>query len=1151
MSSPRNIPRFGFVFAPAVLLAALGLTIHAQPPEPGKPPDTRPGPKDPPAVKLPDGTFLWLGTPPDGNGERVTLTAQELQKLLDQVDQLKKQLAARKATTPSGCAVSGKIQKRGEQPVAVLKLTCTFRTTLPQSAVLLGGRKGFLVKASLDNNQLPVIETTEDGFVALIEAPGNHSLTLELEVPVTARGAKPELGFELGLPRAAITTLLFEPPGPDVSRVNLTTRTLDSSRPLRPPEVRRVPALEIAQLTATPEHEAGYPLGPVDSLELTWEPTAVSTQSAEQVQSAELNITVLLTEGVVETTAKIALRGPAREWRLVAPPLADLSVDRAPGTNDSGPTLPPSIARPIDHNKPVWKIDFPTGVSAADWIVTVVTRQPRPKPEDVKHRGPFPVGPFTVLDVMRQTGTVRVTTVANTRLVFKHGPDLRRDVLPGPPEEDVPTASFRLTTGPTGTVPLNNPPALLTVQAMPLTGSLRVKPVYRLTQTDTGWRVRAELKITPVHTEVDAVTIEIPAEWRGLEASPPELVDGIQPGTLGGFWQTAPLRLAGAQRTPVVVRLSDGHRQPFDLVLTASVPFPPGATEASVPFPRFPGAFEPETTVTATVTEGLEVRGEARGWDGDFIATSGTPLVPVNGASGKGTKAVTVVTAKSDIGISRVLLGWNPHRPDMTAELRADVTVLDRQVAVNQVIRLRSPDGFPRGVRLRGPNAAGLKSQPPLDSLGPGEWGLGPLAEAKEVTITLNYAIHTGRAADEHGPWRVPLTLIWPVGPPRTEATIRVWSNTVIPRTLTNLSSNWRELPIEPVADRNALPAIVLAANGGEVPLVLEAHEVVAPSAVTAWVDRSLIQTWATDSATTSYRARFRLRQWLTPAIEVRLPGPLVGASPEFFRDDEKVEALPLGEPGRFRIPLPEARPERTTAIEVRYQMTATRSMFGETTYFPPQLPTAAFVGPVRWQVTVTSGAVPLLTGGATAELVWRGGRGRLAPAASSADELERWFRAGTELGDEPDNVAGESLTAFQSVPAAMTVYRVPRVGLVIVASVTAFVLILAQSRLRAGAVGLVMALLGCAIALVAVFFPQPTAQIAAAAQPGVAVALLVLLIQIATYWHYRRRVTHLPGFARGRAEPVAAPSPVPSSARNRPSAAGAPGTTPVPAAGS
>src|SRR5215471_3127646 len=166
MPAPRRrpIPRL-FALA-ALLLGTLALSAQQPAADPLKKPDA---PKVEPAkdakpllVKLPDGTFLWLGGASDS--ERVTLTPQEFQKLLDRVDALKKELAARKPAPPSGCAIRGTIQKRGEQLVAALKLTYSFRTTQPNTAVSLGGRRAFLVNAALDGAKLPVLDTADDGF---------------------------------------------------------------------------------------------------------------------------------------------------------------------------------------------------------------------------------------------------------------------------------------------------------------------------------------------------------------------------------------------------------------------------------------------------------------------------------------------------------------------------------------------------------------------------------------------------------------------------------------------------------------------------------------------------------------------------------------------------------------------------------------------------------------------------------------------------------------------------------------------------------------------------------------------------------------------------------------------------------------------------
>ena len=984
----RNHSRLRFALVPAVFFAAaLGLAVQAQQPDSSKKPGdskTAPPPKELPGIRLPDGTFLWFGH--GDSDERVSLTPQELQKLQDQIDQLKKQLAARKATSPSGCAIRGRVEKRGEQLVAVLKLTLTFRTTAPQTPVALGGRKAFLVAAALDGNKLPILDTVDDGFAAVIETAGDHTLTLDLEAPVTSRGAKPELGFEIGLPKSAITTLLFDPPGADVKRVNLTTRTPDPAQPMRPAEARRVPALDAKQLAARPGLENGYPLGPVESVEVTWDPPAAATLPADQVQSAEYDIAVLLTEGVVETTAKIKLHGPAREWKVVAPATASVSADRASGAADIGPAQTPTLTKPTSANKLEWKIEFPAGSSPADWVITAVTRQARPKTDDPKHRGPFAIGPFAVLDVLRQTGTVRVTAGPHTRFVFKHGPDLRRSDAPGSPEEDVSSAFFRLTTGPTGGTAVNTP--LLTVEAWRLLGRVAVKPTYKLTLTDAGWKVRAEVKVSPIGTEIDALAVDIPADWRGLEASPAELVEAIQPGTSSeAFWMSVGRHLSGEARLPILVRFAAGHKQPFDLILTATVPIEPGATEVSVPLPRFPGASEREAAIMATVPDGLEVRGEARGWEGERASRWGSALTPASAPGGKSGKAVTAVTGRSDSGIARATLLWQTHRPDLTTDVRADVALYDRQLVVQQVVRLRSTDGLPRSIRFHGPpTAAGVKvqaAQSPLEPLGPGEWNLTVPVDAKEFTLTVSFAIPLPpHAPEEHDPWTVPVGLLWPTNATRSETTVRVWSNTASSRVINYRSPGWRELPIEPVADRDALPVLALAATGSETPLVLEASEVGDASAVAVWVDRGLIQAWSTEDGATRYRARFLLRRWLAPSVELRLPSPLTGPTPEFLRDGLKIEAVPGTEADGerlFRVPLPEPRPGRTAIVEVRYQLPASRGR--EYAYQPPRLPSR---GVCRSSAMAGNGRTRLRA----AAHEWREPRDALAVA-------QRWRRAG------------------------------------------------------------------------------------------------------------------------------------------------------------
>jgi hypothetical protein len=1140
MPARHRRPAARFAVAPAVILcAAVALAQPPDPPaRPADPPTKAPAPKEakdkeppkapqvppPTGIKLPDGTFLWTGPgTTGGDGERVILTPEELQKLLDQVEQLKKQLAARKPIAPSGCAIRGKVEKRGESVVAALKVTYTFRTTAPNTAVSLGCRRAFLASATLDGNKLPVLDSGDDGLAALVETPGDHTLTVELEAPVTGRGTKTEIGFELGLPRAAITSLLLDLP-PDVKRVTLSTRTPDPTQPLKPAEVRRVPALDVKELAARPGQESGYLLGPVDQVEVTWEPAAAPP--ADVGQSADVEVVTVLTEGLVETTAKFRLRGSSREWRIVSP--AEPVPERA-GGSDLLPLLPPSVGKPTDPAKRVWKVTLPVGVAPADWVFTAVVRQERPKTGDAKHKGPFAVGPFSVPGITRQTGSVRITAAANTRLTFAHGPDLRRAEPTAPAEDDVTAAFFRLAPGPTTPAPQSEP--LLRVTAEPMKGTVRIRPTYKLRLTEGGWQVRAELQVTPIRRDVEAIAIEVPASWpRAILAEPAKLVEGVHQDDLNpdAQWRTVTVRLAAAQKLP------------FDLVLTTTLGVPPLARDATIPLIRFPDGVEAETGITATVPPGLEVRGAAREWEANQSAGWAQPLAPVPGPDGKPPKAATAVQGKFDLGLARVDLSWQPYRPELTADVRAELTVTEQQVLVTQQVKLRSPDGFPKSVRFRGP--PGLTGAS-LEPVGAGEWSFTPPADAREVTVPLTYAVALPRSPGR-GPWKVAVGLLWPGGATRTETVVRVWTSAGSGRVVTVEPGPWRELPPEPVPDRDSLPTVTLAGSGVDLPLTLESREAAEPTGVAVWADRGLIQVWTADDGTIACRARFLLKRWLSNTIELRLPGPAFGpAAPEVFLDDppRKVDAVfgpdPAGGPDRLvQVNLPASRPGRTIVLEVRYQLAAGRP--GDGSLYPAPRPKAAFTGPVRWQIAILPGTTPLVFGdGLTTEQRWRFRSGMFVPGpATTTDELERWFRSGTEPdgngGADPwQGGTGDPLVLRQTGHGPARVYRVPTVGLIVAASAVVLLIGLVVSRLRGAIAGPLVAVLAGGAAVGAVLFPQPASQVAAAAEPGLAVLVLVLVLQAAGRWYYRKRVTYLPGFTRTRPEPQLPPS-APSSAQ-------------------
>jgi hypothetical protein len=1125
----------------AVLLSSMPLDAQMPPdgkkaPAPPKdPPTAKETPKSPGMIRLADGTYLWTGptAPPGDPGERVLVTQAELQKLADQAEQLKKQLAARRPTPPSGCALAGKVERRGDTSVAVFKATYSFRTTAPNAAVALGGRRGFLVAAALDGNKLPILDTGEDGFAAMIESPGDHKLTLDLETPVGTRGTKNEVGFELGLPRAPITTLALTLPGADVKRVNLATRTPDPAQPARPAETRRLPPIDVKQLAPRPEG-GGYPLGPVDLLEVAWEPPPTAAPTSEQVRSAAFEILCDVRDTYIETTARVRFHGPGADWRLSVPGSAMVTVEAVDPAKTVG--RPASAAREPDPNRPVWKIDVPDG-STADWVVVATVRQLRPKMSDTKHKGPFPVGPFAVLGVARQTGTVRVVGPANAHTLFRfaHGPDLRRE--PPPADTAGTTASFQWTTGPVGSAPPAGP-LLIIVEATQQTAKVLVRPIYRLSLNELGWRVRADIQVTPIRTELTAVTVEVPAEWQSLEASPPDTVEGVQVGKTEGGRQT------------VVIRLAAVKKQSFPLTLEASVPVSPTARSAAVPLLRFPRSAERDAEITVAVPDGQEVRGSAREWDGEQPAGWGQPLAAPSGADGRPPRGPTAISGRFDHGLARADLSWHAHQPEITAEVRAELHVQDRTVRVSETLTLKSADGFGRPVRIRVPG--GVSPPPGLEPHGPGEWQLPALtdtkADVKEQTLRFVYSVaRPARVPEDRGPWKVPVGLCWPVGTTRTDATVRVVSHLDRNLAVGTDPAVWRELPPESAADPDALPAVTLAGSGADLPLILEVKPV--PGADAVRVERALVQSWAREDGVTEYLARFRLAGWLAGSIDVRLPGPLAGTNPDFRVDAERPPGLTQvpdpDDAGRkvYRVPLPPDR--RAAVLEVRYSVASSRQPGGESVFVPPQLLGAGYARTVRWQVNLPGGSLPLVVGAAV-ESRWRWRFGMFAPAAGRTDGyLERWFQVGSRADDEPGADEPGDATAVivgQASPEPLRVYRVSAVWFMVLCSVGVLLLGLIVTRLPAVAVGPVVLVLLAAAACAVVLVPHPAAQAAGAGQFGLAALVATLAVQAGVRWVYRRRVTHLPGFTRTRPEPATAAAGA-SSARGRPSINGSTGS--------
>lgn len=1071
------------------------------------------------AIRLPDGTWLWIGN--DGNHDRISIPWKDYLKLLAERDQLRKQSQSRKPITPSLCAIRVRIEKRGEQWVAVVRISNSFRTTASQTSVLLGGRKGLLTAATLDGGRLPILDNNEEGYLATVETAGEHTIVLDLETPITSRGNKGEVGFELGLPRAAITTLQIEPTGSDISRINLVTRWSDPSQPNRTPEVRRLSGLDIRQFGSTPGKSGGYPLGPVESLEVTWDPPARSP-AADRVQTAEWDITVTFSEATVETIAKVTLRGTVRQWRIVTPGNALVHAERPPGFAEIGPGLPPTIQR--SGNKGEWLVEFPPNSTSSDWVVVASVQTMRPRPDEPGHRGSFAIGPFAALNVFGQTGTLRLQAGPYTRFVVRHRTDLRRLEAPGSDEERS-TALFRLNTGPVGNQIPTQP--LATVEVQPVRGSLVLSPHYQVTLKPNGWHIETKLKVEPVRREVDALLVEIPPQWRGVEVGPPDIVEGVQsepPLAPVGFWQSLAHRISSEPRIPLIIRLANSYKQPVQITLTALYPLATTTQEVLLPLPRFPGANLTPTQVYISVPEDLQVQGHYREWLGGHTAPTGSPLKPLP-ASGSRGGSVSQLQASSEQPIAAVFLQWKPYRPDLAADSRVEMTLNERQILVQQTFRLRTNESLPRTVQLQGSETVvALASNPALEAVGPGHWRWSPLPEGREAVLTLEYTLPRSPELS-----RLNIRLFHVLEATRGEHLVRLWSATPFPELIQIRTPGWRDRPLEPHADYATWPLRVLSAPQGETQLELEVQPR-QDMAVTVWVERGLIQAWVGEEGTLRYRARFRLRRWLTRSLNLELPA-LNGPHPEFFVDGRRLEPVTFQrtEQGTYvyQLPLPEPRLATRLLVEVRYVLPAPSNW--QTILLPPLLSNTAWDGPTWWHVALPGGTLPLLYGPLQPRWRWRWQTSGITLASWSEAELEQWLMGDSPLANGRNSLAnGEttvaSVTGLQAIPTSFLIGHVPHGPVVFGCSLIVLLYLVFLSRVASDQRIIGLAATGLLLALGLAIAPYDLLQLLTAGQIGLYVALLTGSTVLALRWYRQRQIRYLPGFRRDAA--VYSPTP-------------------------
>lgn len=1096
-----------------LLLLLFSTSVLAQPPKVVLPEPLKVPPRSLDDFKLPAGTIVVIGDGKDAlkNVDAIVLSPEEYKKLLDTIDQLRKQTNADKPEIPGVCRLT--LQLR--DAVVRVRATYEFRTSAPRSLVTLGFRQANAVAAHIDDDQAPVLQVGNDGYRVLVETPGTHQLALDLELPLQVRGsARAAHYFAVQLPGAAITLLegFALPAGVTAARVKPMM-----SAGLSPAKVREFSKAVLQKLSA----EQPAAMGPADGVEFSWD-APVASKPVESLLSAEGQVTVHVSEKLVETAAKLHLksqRGPIREWLLRTPPNAEVRV-----TAPTGPMEPEVKAANSDKSQ--WRIGIPEPGSQEVQIEALV--------RTARGAAAAPIGPFVVPGAFPQRGTIAVFAPDNIRPRFSK---FRGDVRPAASDgNDAPTSPAATFTY--GNSALNDSAAsapLLSVSAEMLRGQIRTQVSHQLRWNERGWRWSAAIKATPIRTEFDQLEIELPAGLEDVQ-SPSEPVVEIVPTGNANRWR---------------IRLDKPQRREITLQLDGVYPIAPNVQEAQLQLPRVRQTNERDSNITVIVPKGKAVRGSVREWEGERVSEWSRPLelvAPVDRFDTLGFAATQ--------SLAQIELRWAPIQIELPISSAVDVHVDEHRAAIrhqltlpastsSRALLLRAMPGLlPAGVRALGGGA--LTGQD--DS-----WTL--TIPAGQTTAVVSY-ICSLRSEDGADGKRVDLGLLWPMNATACETRLRFWSRTSVVAWRPKLVAGpWEELPIEPVSGRSSLPILVLHGSGLSLPLSLGLAPAIGLTQPAALVERVFVQV-ATNGGQQDYRIRLNLRQVTTPTLQLELPAPPAVINLDARLDGTRIDQVFVrdesGRPasaadGRF-VEIPLAAKAGAQVLELRYQLSAVRRIARwEHVLLPPKVRGAAFVGEVRWQIGFPADDVLFSTHwNSRLEQRWAWRRFLFVPEpAYGGAELEQWFANGSaSLAADANEPAAWNAGAVLIAPAleSTSLVSIPRSMWLLVCSLTALSIGLTLLFVRriTWLFWFIVAGVAVAIGAAALVWPQATVTALVGSPLGLAVLLIVVLLQWLLRQRYERRVVFMPGFSR-RSSSVARASSNSKLQRREPSTVDAP----------
>jgi hypothetical protein len=1076
----------------------------------------------------------------------VLLRPENYQKLLDELAQLRA-AGPEKPLLPSVCRLTGQVKENAVH----LKAQFDFPTSRPNTPVALACGQGKGMAITLDG-KTPLCRppSTEDGYVIEVEKPGDHQAVLELEVPLTGKGA--ERGFDLDLPRAPITSLDLDLPDPAIKEVHLTVPGKDVRPASQALPVRGVDG----------KNRVSALLGALSRLELSWKGPA-APPSGPPLLTAEGRIAVRISPTGVLTDMAFTLkplRGQTSEWRFLLPPRTELVSPRLPDERIAD-------FRQADPKNPLLYVLQLKNSSADPLEVTFQVFQPRAEAS-------LPVGPFAVLGAFPHTGTLLVTAPPDLRLTPQPRGEPQVTLSPRELTDEErrrdPNAvafTYRAMQAVEAKPPPAPPPPpflQLDLETVKDAGAAQVAHTLRL--TERGWRLTTEIDVTPLRAGgVDQLEVKVPAGWEDVRLVP-------RPGAAG---QALAVDAAVAQ-----VPLGGKKTDRFRVTLEALYPVPAAAGAAPQPAPQ-------GTLNNLGLPEPLKVMD--RGGQVTVIVPRDKELVPpaVPDPDWEGLPpGKSEHTWRTERLPGRVSVSWRTPRPDVAADSTVDVTLSGRQAQVRQRLVFATPPAGgpvllwvpeslnPDRVTLvgeRGRAVAPAEEGPaPSKKAGFRAWVVRlPAAVDKDHPLIVDYSFDLPGPGAKGPGRRFTLPLLLPESASRVETLVRVYAEPGV-RPVLVAGDSWQE--VSDLGDRDTLPALGLRGRRPDQPPALVVNEPAASAPAAVLVERALVRAEVGENASQDYRVRFLFPHVYAPHLDVELPGPLSGLNLKTTlrgeRQSRSVNALAVddnGQPsdtGRIaRVPVPAELARKPLILELSYQLAPGRapdSGLLQTTLLPPVLRGDVGRFPVRVQVRLPANWVALYPeGGLSVEQRW-GWRGWLLapqPALSSAD-LERWLASGFESQfgrGEPagageaaaDNIDPSGLVCSGAALAPVRLYHFPQQVWLLLCSLTLlavglvlYVLALAVAHRappdgapphagaagdgRAPAPGLprlvfwpLAAGLALAVVLASLFWPGVLGPVLYGCEPGALVLLPLLGLQWWLQQRYRRQVVFLPGFTR------------------------------------